>query len=58
MTPADKIQALVDEFGSRRDLFREYYSFDVVKSREARAGWVEPDLKALPQGFVGGGTAS
>jgi hypothetical protein len=48
MTAADKIQALVDEFGSRRDLFREYYGFDVVKSREARAGWVEPDLKALP----------
>jgi hypothetical protein len=48
MTAAGKIQALVDEFGSRRDLFREYYSFDVVKSREARAGWVDPDQKALP----------
>ena len=48
MAADGKIQALVDEFGSRQDLFREYYSFDVVKSREARAGWVEPDLKALP----------
>lgn len=48
MTAAGKVQALVDEFGARRDLFREYYGFDVVKSREARAGWVEPDLKGLP----------
>ena len=44
----EKIQALIDEFGPRRDLFREYYSFDPVKSREARLGWVAPDLKPLP----------
>jgi len=43
----EKIQALVDQFAPRRDLFREYYSFDVVKSREARRDWVAPDLKAL-----------
>jgi hypothetical protein len=46
--PSEKVKALVDQFGLRRDLFREYYSFDVVKSREARAGWVAPDLKPLP----------
>jgi len=34
---------VVEEFGSRRDLFKEYYSFDVVASREARAHWIPPD---------------
>jgi hypothetical protein len=28
-------------------LFREYYSFDVLKSREARRNWIGPDLKRL-----------
>jgi hypothetical protein len=46
--PNRKIQALVDRFAPRRDLFRDYYSFDVVKSREARLGWVAPDLTLLP----------
>jgi hypothetical protein len=34
---------VVAEYGARRDLFKEYYSFDVVASREARARWVAPD---------------
>jgi hypothetical protein len=29
-------------------LFRQFYGFDVVKSRRARERWVEPDLQALP----------
>lgn len=45
---AERIQALVSEFGSRRDLFRDYYSFDVVKSRAARRDWIAPDVKPLP----------
>jgi hypothetical protein len=45
---SEKIQALVDEFGPQRDLFQQYYSFDVVKSREARRVWIPPDLKPLP----------
>ncbi len=28
-------------------LFKEYYSFDVVKSREARQIWIAPDLKPI-----------
>ena len=28
-------------------LFREYYGFDVVRSKDARRGWVPPDLKPL-----------
>jgi hypothetical protein len=38
----------VEYFGSRRDIFREYYGFDLVASTEARLGWVEPTLKPLP----------
>ena len=42
----DKLKAVrgvVEEFGGQRDLFKQYYSFDVVASREARARWVPPD---------------
>ena len=39
----DKARCVVEEFGGRRDLFKQYYSFDVVASREARARWVPPD---------------
>jgi hypothetical protein len=33
---------VVARFESQRDLFREYYDFDVVKSRAARAAWIPP----------------
>ena len=41
--PHDRLavtRAVVTEFASQRDLFRQYYNFDVVKSREARARWI------------------
>ena len=41
------IRNVVEKFGGQRDLFRQYYSFDVVASREARAGWVPPDRICL-----------
>ena len=41
---------VVAEYGARRDLFKEYYSFDVVASREARARWVAPDRIIQPGG--------
>jgi hypothetical protein len=31
-------------FGDKRDLPKRYYSFDVIRDRRARAGWVAPDL--------------
>ena len=43
----EAVQAVVEELGPRRDLFKEYYGFDVVKSAEARRRWVEPDVKAI-----------
>lgn len=34
---------VTDEFASKRDLFRDYYNFDVPTSREARAVWIPPN---------------
>ncbi len=44
----EKARAVVEAFAPRRDVFREYYSFDVVRSREARREWITPDVKPLP----------
>jgi len=33
----------VETFGHQNKLHAEYYSFDVVASREARASWIAPD---------------
>jgi hypothetical protein len=43
----DQVRRAVATFGENR-LFPEYYSYDVVKSVEARRLWMEPDLKQLP----------
>ncbi len=39
-------RAVVTEFAPQRDLFRQYYDFDVVNSREARAKWIPPSKSA------------
>jgi len=44
----DTVRAQVGELGPRRDLYKEYYSFNVVRSVEARRSWVPPDVKPLP----------
>jgi len=44
----ETVRALVGELGPRRDLYKGYYSFDVVRSVEARRSWVPPDVKPLP----------
>lgn len=40
----EAVRRVVDTFAPCRDLYRDYYSFDVLKSREARLSWVSPDL--------------
>ena len=45
---ASAIQALVTTFEARRDLFRAFYSIDVVNSPEARRVWIAPDIQSLP----------
>ncbi|HYL34826.1 MAG TPA: hypothetical protein VEV17_02810 [Bryobacteraceae bacterium] len=44
------IRRVVDKFGPQRDLYRQYYSFDVVRSRKERAKWVSPASPRISQG--------
>jgi hypothetical protein len=37
----------VDRYRNRRDLFREFYDFDLVASTEARRNWIPPTLKQI-----------
>jgi hypothetical protein len=37
----------IAEFGGRSKLHTEYYSYDVVQSKEARRIWVPPDRRAI-----------
>ena len=39
----EAVRAAVSAFGSDRDRFRRFYSFDVVRDRQARREWVAPD---------------
>jgi hypothetical protein len=43
-TRVEAVRRVVDELARKRDMWRDYYSFDVVKSRDARAQYIEPDL--------------
>ncbi len=47
MDRAEFAALAVERFASRRDVFRDYYDFDVVGSTEARMRWMEPTLKAF-----------
>ena len=40
----EAIHHIVETLAPQRDLWREFYSFDVVKSREARRAYIAPDL--------------
>ena len=40
----EAVRHVVEQLAPKRDLWRDYYSFDVVKSKEARARYVAPDL--------------
>lgn len=46
-TDFDAVVHTVGRFGEQRKLHTEYYSFDVVRSSEARARWVAPDARSL-----------
>ena len=39
----EAVRAAVSAFGSDRDRFRLFYSFDVVRDRRARREWIAPD---------------
>jgi len=39
----EAVRGAVQQFGSNRDYFRQYYSWDVVRDRRARREWIPPD---------------
>jgi hypothetical protein len=41
------LNALLDTAGARKDLWRAFYSIDLIASVEARLDWVAPDKRAL-----------
>lgn len=45
-TPWDAARAAVAAFAHRGRLFDAYYTYDIVRSREARAAYVPPDVLA------------
>jgi hypothetical protein len=44
---ADFARIAVERFAGDKEIFRRYYSFDLVGSVEARRSWVEPTLAAF-----------
>ncbi len=46
---AEKVNALLLAEEGRRDWPLRFYSPELLFSKEARLGWVEPDLEALPR---------
>ncbi len=48
----EAVRCILDSFAPFRDIVRDFYSFDVVKSREARLSWVCPDLPDPAVSFV------
>lgn len=46
------VRDAVARYGSDSGLFRRYYSFDVVNSKEARREWITPDLLGQPERLV------
>jgi hypothetical protein len=43
----DGVNQLLESYAGRSGLWREYYSFDLIRSVESRRQWIEPDRKAL-----------
>ena len=47
---ADRVNAVLLSPQGRRDWPLRFYSKELLFSKEARLGWMEPDLQALPAG--------
>jgi len=45
---AARVASIADALAGQRDLWREYYSMDILTDRRARRGWIEPDRGKLP----------
>ena len=44
-TRLEQVRRVVQELAGRRDLVQRRYSYDVVRSKEARRRWMAPDLE-------------
>jgi hypothetical protein len=44
---ADFAAHAVETYRNRRDVFRDFYDFDVLTSVEARRNWIEPPVKPI-----------
>jgi len=49
----ERVNALLQSPEGRRDWPLRFYSRELLFSREARLGWIEPDLRALDQDGAG-----
>ncbi len=47
-TRLDAARHAVAVYGEARNATDRYYSFDVLKSRQARQEWIAPDVRPLP----------
>jgi hypothetical protein len=45
--PESCVSIVTSTFAGKSALWREYYSFDIMRSKEARTKWIAPDLKPL-----------
>jgi len=52
---AERVNALLAGEEGRRDWPMGFYSRELLFSKEARLGWVEPDLTGLPEVCDGSG---
>jgi len=43
----ESVNQLVKTYAAQRSLWREYYTFNLVRSVESRRKWIEPDRKTL-----------
>jgi hypothetical protein len=46
-TLLEGVNQVIQRYGRRRSLWREYYSFDLMRSVSSRRGWIPPDLRPL-----------
>ena len=46
-TRMEAVRGIVATYGEARGLARQYYSYDLKNSNEARRQWVEPDLRSI-----------
>ena len=45
--PRVAVTSLARTFQNRRKLYRDYWSFDIIASVQARGAWMEPDVRPL-----------